>query len=226
MRILIIEDDHEQCELLEYKLSKEGISSDLCYDGNDAEYYLENSEYDLVLLDNMLPHKNGVTILSEMRKKGNDVPVIMVTALGELHDRISGLDHGADDYIVKPYEFDELMARIRCRMRRPGYSNNTEILSYKDVSFNCTEKTLSGPGGEFDLSVKEAELIEMFFRNPDKVLTRQSILARVWGTDSDIEEGNIDNYIYFVRRRLKNVKGCVSVQTVRGIGYRLCSEEK
>ncbi len=226
MRILIIEDDKEQCELLEYKLSKEGISTDLCHDGTDAEYYLENSEYDLVLLDNMLPHKSGIEILKEMRNKGNDVPVIMVTALGELSDRINGLDHGADDYIVKPYEFDELMAHIRCRMRRPGYSNNTEILSYGDISFNCTEKTLSGPAGKFDLSVKEAELIEMFLRNPGSVLARQSIMSRVWGADSDIEEGNIDNYIYFVRRRLKNVKSCVSVQTVRGVGYRLCSEEK
>lgn len=225
MRILIIEDDTEQCTLLQFQLEKEGYAADICTDGDDAEYYISRNAYDIIILDRMLPHKDGLTILNEMRDAGNDTPVIMVTALGELDDRISGLDSGADDYIVKPYEFKELMAHIRCRLRRPSNIESADELKFGDISYNSCEKTISGPNGTSTLSNKESELIELFMRNPNQTLSRQVILARIWGADYEIEDGNLDNYIYFVRRRLKNTGSSASVKTMRGVGYRLVFEE-
>lgn len=214
MRILIIEDDIEQCKLLSYQLKKEGITTDTCYDGGDAEYYTEQNAYDLIILDNMLPTKDGLTVLRELRSKGNNVPVIMVTALGELNNRIDGLDHGADDYIVKPYDFKELMAHIRCRLRRSSYVNITDTLELADIVYDKTEHFIKGPLSECSVSSKEADLMELFFNNPDKSISRQMILARVWGADTEVEDGNIDNYIYFVRRRLKNVGSVVLLITI------------
>ena len=224
MRILIIEDDREQCTLLQFRLEKEGYSSDICFDGADADYYLSSNAYDLVLLDCMLPHKDGLTILSEMRRGGNTTPVIMLTALGELSDRISGLDSGADDYIVKPYEFGELMARIRCRLRRHSGIESLSRLKAGDVEYSAAEKVLTGPSDSCTLSNKEGELMELFLRNPDQTLSRSTILSRIWGADYEIEGGNLDNYIYFVRRRLRKVGSSLAIKTVHGIGYRLSTE--
>ena len=226
MRILIIEDDKEQCTLLEFRLEKERFALDVCNDGAEADFYLGQNAHDLVLLDCMLPHKDGVTILREMRESGNTTPVIMLTALGELSDRITGLDSGADDYIVKPYNFEELMAHIRCRLRRTTGIENSSVTSWGDLSYTPGENTLTGPDGTCTLSNKEGELLELFLRNPGRNLQRQTILARIWGADHEIEDGNLDNYIYFVRRRLKNVGSKASIKTIRGIGYRLTAEEE
>lgn len=224
MRILIIEDDKEQCTILQFQLKKEGFSSDACYDGEDAEYYLSQNAYDLVILDRMLPNRNGIQILDGMRKAGNQTPVIMVTALGELDDRISGLDSGADDYIVKPYEFKELMARIRCILRRPSNIESINVISCNDITYNIEDNILTGPDSSCTLSNKEGDLIELFMHNPDHTLSRQVILARVWGADYEIEDGNLDNYIYFIRRRIKNVGSRLAIKTIRGIGYSLVTE--
>lgn len=225
MRILIIEDDREQCTILNFQLEKEGYAVDLCFDGEDAEYYLSQNAYDLVLLDRMLPHKDGITILNEMREAGNTTPVIMITALGELNDRIFGLDNGADDYIIKPYEFKELMAHIRCRLRRPTNITSLNVTTFGDLTYKQEENTLTGPADSCTLSNKEGELIELFLHNPNQTITRQTILARIWGADYEIEDGNLDNYIYFVRRRLRNTGSSLYIKNIRGIGYRLVSEE-
>ena len=224
MRILIIEDDKEQCTLLQFRLEKEGYSSDICCDGDDAAYYLSSNAYDLILLDCMLPHKDGLTILREMRNSGNTTPVIMLTALGELSDRISGLDCGADDYIVKPYEFGELMARIRCRLRRSSGIESLDRLCVGDVSFSAEERVLTGPADSCTLSNKEGELMELFLRNPDQTISRSTILSRIWGADYEIEDGNLDNYIYFVRRRLRKVGSTLAIKTIHSVGYRLSTE--
>ncbi len=226
MRILIIEDEVEQCQLLQFRLKKEGFSSDICYDGDEAGYYLSQNAYDLVLLDRMLPNKDGIQILNEMRKKGNGTPVIMITALGELDDRVSVLDSGADDYIVKPYEFKELMARIRCILRRPSSIENINVVTCSDITYNNDVKILNGPKNSCTLSNKEGDLLDLFLHNPDQTIPRQNILTRIWGADYEIEDGNLDNYIYFVRRRLNNVGSSLAIKTIRGIGYRLITEEQ
>lgn len=225
MRILIIEDDKRQCRLLQFQLEKEGYSADVCFDGDDAAFYLKKNAYDIVLLDRMLPNKDGIDILREMRSGSNTTPVIMLTALGELSDKISGLDSGADDYLVKPFEFGELMARIRCLLRRPSQLKNPNQISLGDVTYSQEENTLTGVSDSCTLSQKEGEVLTLFLRNPNQLLPRQTILTHVWGADYDIEDGNLDNYIYFVRRRLKNVGSVLNIKTVRGVGYRLVTEE-
>lgn len=225
MRILIIEDDRKQSMLLAFHLEKEGYSADTCYDGNDAADYIDQNAYDIVLLDRMLPGKDGITILREMREKGNNTPVIMLTALGELNDKITGLDCGADDYIVKPFEFGELSARIRCLLRRPPNLESTNRITAGDIVYRQDENVLAGKNGEFTLSQKEGELLALFMRNAGQILPRSTILSRVWGADYEIEDGNLDNYIYFVRRRLKNAGSFVSIKTIRGTGYQLITEE-
>ena len=225
MRILIIEDDNEQCTVLKFRLEKEGFSSDVCNDGEDADYFLQNNSYDIILLDRMLPHRDGLTILNDIRRYGLTTPVIMVTALGEINDRISGLDNGADDYIVKPYDFQELMAHIRCRLRRPSNVENTHELSFGDLTYKANENVITGPNGSCTLSNKENELFEIFFHNHEQTITRKTLLSKIWGADYEIEDGNLDNYIYFLRRRLKNLGSSLSIKTIRGVGYRLMKEE-
>lgn len=221
MRILIIEDDKKQCWLLQFQLEKEGYTADTCTDGADADYYLSQNAYDMVLLDRMLPHKDGMSILRDMRRRGDHTPVIMLTALGELNDKISGLDCGADDYLVKPFEIGELLARIRCIQRRPSQIESINNVSAGDVSYSSDENVLTGPKGSCTLSQKEGELINLFLHNPDQILPRQTIQVRVWGIDYDTLDGNLDNYIYFVRRRLKNTGSTMSIVNIRGVGYKL-----
>ncbi len=225
MRILIIEDDKKQSYLLQFQLEQEDYAVDACFDGADADDYLRQNGYDIVLLDRMLPHKDGVTILREMREKQNTTPVIMLTALGELQDKITGLDSGADDYLVKPFAFGELLARIRCLMRRPSNLETQAQLRQGDVVYDLTEKLLQGPAGSCTLSQKEGDLLLLFLHNPNQTLTRETILTRVWGVDYEIEDGNLDNYIYFIRRRLKHMESRLTICTVRGVGYRLVWEE-
>lgn len=226
MQILIIEDDAEQCGILKFRLEKEGYFVDTCNDGEDADYFLKNNSYDIILLDRMLPNKDGLSILCDIRRYGITTPVIMVTAIGEVNDRISGLDNGADDYIVKPYDFHELMAHIRCRLRRTANIDNTKDCSIGDIVYKANENVITGPNGSCTLSNKENELLEVFLNNYEQTITRKALLSRIWGSDYEIEEGNLDNYIYFVRRRLKNVGSNLSIKTIRGVGYKLVHEEK
>ncbi len=224
MRILIIEDDEKQCMILKFRLEKDGYNTDLCYDGEDAEYYLDQNIYDLILLDRMLPHKDGLTILKEIRSKSNNTPIILLTALGSLDDKITGLDSGADDYIVKPFEYGELLARIRCLLRRPRHIENPELIAVGDITFWQMENKLQGADGVCTLSPKESSLLTLFLNNADQTLTRNTILKKIWGTDYEIEEGNLDNYVYFIRRRLKAVGSNMHIRTIRGTGYILLSE--
>ena len=221
MRILLAEDDEKLKEALSFQLRKEGIETDSCTDGEEALYYIRQGIYDLILLDRMLPLLDGASVLSRMRREGFETPVIFITALGALEDKIEGLDLGADDYLVKPFAFEELMARIRSILRRPRKLSDSEELLFGDLAFSVREQTLSGPSGSCTLSGREASLLETFLRNSCQTLSRELLLSRVWGMESDVEEGNLDNYIHFLRRRLKNLNSTVSLQTVRGIGYRL-----
>ncbi len=224
MRILIVEDDQKQCYLLQFQLEKERFDVDVCFDGADAEYYIKLNSYDIILLDRMLPHKDGIEIIKQMRKDNITVPAIMLTALGELTDKITGLDSGADDYLVKPFEFEELLARIRCLLRRPsGIESLTKVYA-GDVTYKADENVITGPKGTCTLSQKEGALIELFLHNADQTISRNVILTRIWGADYEIEDGNLDNYIYFVRRRLRNISDTVIIQTIRGVGYKLATK--
>ena len=221
MRILLIEDDHDLCYSLAFQLEKKGYQVDTCEDGADADYYTSQPIYDLILLDRMLPHMDGLTILKKLRSTDNAVPVILLTALGELEDKIHGLDAGADDYLVKPFAFEELLARIRCIRRRPRTWENSDLYSFADITYNPTENTLTGPLGTCTLSKKEGALLEYLLKNASQTLPRMTLLTKVWGPDAEVEEGNLDNYMYFIRRRIKNAGSSVAIKTIRGVGYRL-----
>ena len=221
MRILMIEDDKELCEATKYRLEKEDFLVDVCHDGEEGLYYMQENIHDLVILDRMLPSMDGVSVLKEARRTHVSTPVIMLTARGELNDRLTGLNCGADDYMVKPFAVEELLARIRCLMRRPGKWDDSALLKLGDVSFDPYSSRLSKGTKECTLSRREGSLMEVFLRNPGQTPTRATLLNRVWGMDSDVEEGNLDNYIHFLRRRLRSVDSTLALKTIRGVGYQM-----
>ena len=221
MKILLIEDDIDLSETMKFQLEKEGFQTELCHDGEEGLYLLMEQEHDLVILDRMLPGMDGVTVLKKARQAGVATPVIFLTALGELTDRVIGLDCGADDYLVKPFAYPELFARIRCLLRRQGRWNEENLLKIGDISFDPEINSLKCGKKECTLSKREGRLLEVFVRNPGQVLPRAVLLNKVWGLESDVEEGNLDNYIHFLRRRLRSVGSQTSLKTVRGVGYTL-----
>lgn len=221
MRILLVEDDRRLSESLKFQLEKEGFTVDACEAGDDGLHFILQGAYDLILLDRMLPGMDGVTVLKRMRRENVASPVILLTALGELGDKIEGLDAGADDYIVKPFAFGELMARIRSISRRPQAWEQSKALEVGDLRLEPGSKELAGPGGTCSLSKREADLLEAFLKNPGQTLPRATLLMRVWGPDAEVEDGNLDNYIHFLRRRLRSLNSALHVKTVRGVGYRL-----
>lgn len=219
MRILLAEDDEQLNKTLTFQLESKGFSVDTCLDGEEACYYGEQNIYDVILLDRMLPYKEGTEVLTFLRSKGITTPIILITALGALSDKVTGLDMGADDYLVKPFALEELLARIRCVTRRSHVLTGDELLSVSDLSLDLTDCHLSGPGGKCSLSKRETDLLETFLRRKDQSLSRSLLLLKVWGPDSDVEEGNLDNYIHFLRRRLNLVGSNLEIKTIRGIGY-------
>ena len=222
MNILMIEDDKDLCEAVSFRLEQEGFSVTACHDGEEGLYYMGETPYDLVILDRMLPHMDGIQVLKEARSRQIKTPVLMLTALGELDDRLSGLNGGADDYMVKPFIFEELLARIRCLLRRPAsYTAFADTVFLGDITYVPQTHTLSSHDKSCTLSSREGNLMEVFLRNPGQTLPRQLLLSRVWGLETDVEEGNLDNYIHFLRRRLKTVKSALQIKTVRGVGYQL-----
>lgn len=223
MRILLAEDDRNLNKALTWQLTGQSYNVDSCYDGEEALYYGKQNIYDVILLDRMLPYHEGTEVLSSLRRHGVTAPVILITALGALKDKILGLDLGADDYLVKPFDFEELLARIRCVTRRSlllcGQTDGS--LSYHDITWAASDMCLSGPSGTCTLSRHEGDLLESFLHTPEQTLARDTLLLKVWGPDSDVETGNLDNYIHFLRRRLKSVDSALQIKTVRGVGYGL-----
>lgn len=221
MRILIIEDDEKLCEAMRFAFEKEGYTADICHDGDDGLRWACEQAHDLILLDRMLPSVDGVELLRRLRAQGHTTPVLFVTALGDIGQRVEGLDAGADDYLVKPFAVEELLARVRAMCRRPRQWESTHVLQFGDVTFDAAQKTLTGPDGICALSKREAALMEILLANRGQTLPRAVLLTRVWGPDADVEDGNLDNYIHFLRRRLKAAGSAVSIRTVRGVGYQL-----
>lgn len=219
MRILLAEDDEKLNETLVYGLTRAGFDVDACFDGEDALFYGAQNIYDVILLDRMLPHMEGCDVLVALREKGICAPVILITALGTLSDKVEGLDMGADDYLVKPFALEELLARIRCVTRRPHRIVDEETLTLSDIAWRPAENRLAGPSGSCTLSKREAALLDAFLKGGGVTLSRSHLLLKVWGPDSDVEEGNLDNYIHFLRRRLKAVGSNLTIKTVRGVGY-------
>ena len=224
MRILLAEDDKKLNETLTTQLVSRGFDVDSCHDGEKALYYAAQNIHDVILLDRMLPGMEGTMVLTKLRRQGISIPIIIITALGTLNDKVTGLNLGADDYLVKPFAFEELLARIQCVTRRSPVLSQTELPTYCDISFDEATNTLTGPGGSCTCSRREGAMLEIFVKNGGQTLSKSTLLLKIWGPDSDVEEGNLDNYIYFVRRRLKTVGSRLKLRTIRGIGYCLLEE--
>lgn len=221
MRILLVEDDPSLCDAAAYWLRARGYEVDCCKDGEEAAWYMKESSFDCILLDRMLPHIDGLTLLSQLRARRDFTPVILVTALGSLSDKLSGLDGGADDYLVKPFEMEELEARIRTVTRRGRTESLTGRLFFADLSYEPETCRLCGPAGEAILSRKEGQVLETLLRSAKNALPRETVIRRVWGIDSDVEATNLDNYIHFLRRRLKALNSRARISNVWGVGFLL-----
>ena len=219
MRVLLIDDDIGLCEILQYQFQQHNIEIDTCNDGLEAFDWIRENVHDLIILDRMLPSVDGMTILKKIRNEGFTQPVIMLTALGEISDRVTGLNYGADDYMVKPFAFEELLARIYSISRRPRQWTSVKRYQYGDLLLDTEKCMLSCNDKTCSLSSKECQLFEVFIQNKEQILPRNMLLSHVWGFDAPVEDGNLDNYIYFLRRRLKSVSSRMCIQTIRGVGY-------
>lgn len=220
MTILLLEDDKDLCRALSWQLQQEGHQVECCRDGNEAELYIKQDIYDLILLDCMLPGKDGIRILKKMRGEGNLTPVIILSALGEVDHRVSGLNAGADDYLVKPFAYSELSARIGSLFRRKNAFRESK-LSFGDLALDTTEKCLFCGEKQCSLSQTENELMSLLIKAGGKNTARPVLLHKVWGIDTCVDDNNLDNYIYFLRKRLKTLNSSVSIVNRRGLGYHL-----
>lgn len=223
MKILLIEDDKNLCMAINNRLTKEGFIVDICNTGDEAFLYAvsQDNHYDLAIIDRMLPVIDGLSIIKAMRQKDIQIPIIIITGMSELDDKIEGLDSGADDYLIKPFHIKELSARIRALLRRPAQIQENKSLVFYDLSLNLANQQLYCNNASLLLTPKEFNLIQIFLSSPGTVFSREQLMQKAWGTNAEIEPGNVDNYIYFLRKRLKTLNSCCFIQSVYGSGYAL-----
>ncbi len=219
MRILYVEDEKFLAEAVIHLLKKEKIAVDYAEDGEEGLKLALKPNYDCIVLDIMLPKLSGLEILKTIRTRGVKTPVIMLSALGEVEDKVKGLELGADDYLAKPFKTAELIARINAVCRRPAL-NEQKTLVYEDLNFDVTNRTLNS----LTLTDKEAEILTMLMKAPEQTITKTQILAHVWGADSEFDENYVEVYMSYLRKKLKEVKSKTSIKTIRGLGYKICSE--
>lgn len=218
MKILVIEDERDLNRIITKHLKKNNYSVDSCFDGQEALDFISYSEYDLIITDIMMPNVDGYEFIDKLRANKNDTPVIMLTAKDTLEDKIMGLDSGADDYIVKPFEFDELLARIRVLMRR-NYGLATNIIQIEEVTLDLAKKQVTKSGEIIDLTGKEYEVLEYLMKNKGSILSRDQILNHVWDYEYEGASNIVDVIIKNIRKKLDRGEGNTIIYTKRGLGY-------
>ena len=220
MKLLLAEDEKELSKALKAILESNRYSVDAVYDGEDAIYYMENSEYDAVILDIMMPKVDGITALKTVREKGIDVTIIMLTAKSEVDDKVLGLDSGANDYLTKPFSAKELLARLRVLTREKSVSN-TSIITVGNVSLDTTTFEMYSSSGKFRLTNKEYQMMEIFMRNPKHIVSTEQLIEKVWGYDSDMENNVVWVYISYLRKKLISLNANIIIKANRNLGYSL-----
>ncbi len=220
MRILIAEDEVELAKGLKFLLEKNKYTVDTVYDGADALAYFQGTDYDVVVLDIMMPKVNGLKVLQQIREMGSKVPILMLTARAEIEDRVAGLEAGADDYLPKPFASREFIARVKALSRRnAGY---TELcLTVGKVRLDCNRYELSCGARSVRLNNKEFQLLELFMRNPRLVFSAAHLMDKIWGQDSAADMNVVWTYVGFIRKKLKQIDADIEIRTVRGAGYSL-----
>ncbi|MEB3372036.1 response regulator transcription factor [Saccharopolyspora mangrovi] len=216
-KILIVEDEERIAAFIEKGLRANGFTTTVIADGDSALHQLTGGEYDLAVLDLGLPGQDGFSVLRDVRAKRVTVPVIILTARDTVHDTVAGLEGGADDYMTKPFRFEELLARIRLRLRSAERSEEVTVLRDGELSLDLRTRRAQVPAGTVDLTAREFALLELFLRHPGQVLSREQILSHVWGYDFDPGSNVVDVYVRALRRKIGNER----IGTVRGMGYRL-----
>jgi len=224
MRILVAEDDTDLNEIIVKKLSAEGYAVDSCFNGQEALEYLDSVHYDAAILDIMMPEMDGLEAVKKLRAHGNLTPVIFLTARDTVADKVKGLDTGGNDYLVKPFSFDELTARIRAATRTAS-ANPTNIYSLSDLSLNMETHIVKRGGIEISLTAREYALLEFLLRNKNKILSRQKIEDNIWNYDYEGGTNVVDVYITYLRKKIDEGCPVKLIHTVRGIGY-VMKEEK
>lgn len=220
MKILLVEDEIRLSQALCEILTKNKYIVDPVYDGKAAVTYIESGTYDAVILDIMLPKKNGLEVLKEVRAQHNSVPILLLTAKDEVQDKVTGLDCGADDYVTKPFSTEEFLARIRSLLRRKGEVIDS-TLSLGDLSLHLKTAELSSGINTVKLALKEFLIMEMLLQNPRQIITKERIIDKIWGGDSDAEYNNVEVYISFLRKKIQFLGAKTEIRTSRGIGYSL-----
>ena len=221
MRILLAEDEKELNDLVRKTLEDEGYAVDSVFDGDSALEYLSSTPYDIALLDIMMPGRDGIAVLREYRKSGGKAPIIILTARDAVEDRVVGLDAGADDYLVKPFMFPELLARIRVLLRRNTTSASSSVLECGDLVMDTSSHAVRRRGRKIDLSAKEYSILEYMMRNQGAVLGRESFRSHIWSWDYDGESNVIDVYIRYLRKKIDDGESMKLIHTIRGAGYML-----
>ena len=220
MKLLLAEDEQSLSKALTAILEHNGYTVDAVYDGVEAMEYLEMGEYDGVILDIMMPRMDGMTALRKIREKGNQVPILMLTAKSEVDDKVAGLDNGANDYLTKPFASKELLARIRA-MTRTQTVAVTSILQFGNISLDQATKELSSPSGNFHLANKEFQVMELLMSNPKNVIPTERIMEKVWGYDSNAELNVVWAYISYLRKKLNALNADIQIRATRNTGYSL-----
>ena len=221
IRVLLAEDDPKLGKLINYMLMQNRVQVEWIQNGADIFEYAMYSEYDILILDWMMPNVTGIEACRQLRENGYERAILMLTAKDTVEDRVTGLDAGADDYLVKPFEFDELMARIRALSRRSTQKIQQEVVEVGSFTLNRTTKVLMKKNQVIQLSPREFQLFDLLSQNLGVVVPREIILDRIWGSERDITSNNIDSYMKILRKKLNDVDGSITIKTVRGIGYRL-----
>ena len=221
MKILIIEDEYSLADAISETLKKENFDVTMIVDGIEGEDEALTNIYDLILLDVMLPRRDGFQILKALRQEKIEAPIIMLTAKSEIYDKLNGLENGADDYITKPFHMRELVARIKVVLKRKTNMEDGNILEFQDLKLDLRTGKMSSEDNEIAINGKVLELLEILLLNKNQITDREQLANKIWGYDSDSEYNNVEVYVSFLRRKLKLIKSNVKIKAVRGIGYKL-----
>ena len=223
MRVLIIEDEYNLADVISDSLKKNKYQVDIRTDGEEGYYDALTGIYDLIILDVMLPHMNGFDILKGLREQEIDSKIIMLTAKGELNDKINGFSLGANDYLPKPFHIEELLARVNAQLKSPINIKKQNILEYGDISLDIDKSmvTCITNNENIELVCKEFQLLEYFIKNHEQILSREQIYDKVWGMENEIESNNLEAYLSFIRKKLKSIESNVNIKSCRGLGYKM-----
>ena len=223
MRILVVEDEFSLADIIATKLKKEKYNVDISLDGEEGLDNASTGVYDLIILDIMLPKISGIEILKEIRNKGIDTKIIMLTAKSSLDDKLLGFENGANDYITKPFHIEELIARVNVQLRNNEKNINKDIISFEDIKLNIRTSTLicTKNNETINISHKELMILEYLMNNLNQIISKEQIYDKIWGIDTDFESNNLEAYLSFIRKKLKIIDSNVTIKAFRGMGYKL-----